>query len=53
MAERRKTEQDDELTEEHSVAAEEGRPENPYRPPRQPAQDQPEEEGDEFEDTGG
>lgn len=48
----RKTEQGDELTEEHSVAAEEDRPENPYRPARQPAQEPPGEEGEEGRETG-
>jgi hypothetical protein len=36
-----KTEQGDELTEEHSIAHKEGKHEQPYRPPRQPSQDQP------------
>ncbi len=49
---RRKTDQGDELTEEHSIAAEEHRPENPYRPARQPAQEQPDEESEKGEDTG-
>lgn len=48
----RKTEQGDELSEEHSIAAEEHRPENPYRPARQPAQEEPGEEGEEGKDTG-
>jgi hypothetical protein len=34
----RKTEQGDELTEQHSIAHKEGKHEQPYRPPRQPAQ---------------
>lgn len=49
---RRKTEQGDDLTEEHSIAAEEHRPENPYRPARQPAQETPDEEGEKGKDTG-
>lgn len=50
----RKTEQDDELTEEHSIAQQANREENPYRRPRQPAQEQPEEERreDERKPTG-
>lgn len=48
----RRTEQDDELAEEHSVAPQHERPENPYRPARQPAQQQPDEEGEEVRDTG-
>ncbi len=38
---RRFTEQGDELTETHSLAQRENRPQSPYRPPRQPAQDPP------------
>jgi hypothetical protein len=52
MQDERKTEQDDELTEEHSVAAEEDRPDNPYRPARQPAQEEPDEEGEKGKETG-
>ncbi len=53
MDERRKTEQGDELDEEHSIAAEEGREERPYRPARQPAQEPPEEQdSEEGKDTG-
>lgn len=48
----RKTEQGDDLTEEHSIATEEGRPENPYQPARQPAQEEPGEGGEEGKDTG-
>lgn len=50
--ERRKTEQGDELTEEHSIAPKHGRPENPYRPARQPAQEQPDEDAEEGKETG-
>lgn len=39
----RRTEQGDELKEEHSLAREEHRPEEPYDPPSQPAQDAPKE----------
>lgn len=38
---RRMTEQGDELTELHSLSQRQGRPQLPYRPPRQPAQDPP------------
>jgi hypothetical protein len=41
---RRRTEQDDELPEHHSLAEKYGQPERPYVPPRQPVQDQSEEE---------
>jgi hydrogenase maturation protease len=43
MTEQRRTEQGDEVTEEHSIEPEEGKPPEPYRPPRQPAQAHPEE----------
>ena len=52
MEEHRKTEQDDELREEHSIAHKEGEHERPYRPPRQPSQAPPEEE-DRGVDRGG
>ena len=38
---RRTTEQGDDLTEEHSLAVRKEREEQPYAPPRQPAQDPP------------
>lgn len=38
---RRTTEQGDELTEEHSLAQREERAQEPYLPPRQPAQEPP------------
>ncbi len=44
--EERKTEQGDELGEEHTIAPEE-ESENAYRPPRQPSQRQPDEDTDE------
>jgi hypothetical protein len=43
MNEHRRTEQGDEVTDEHAIEPKEGKPEQPYRPPRQPAQEQPDE----------